>query len=178
MKTEDTALVIIDVQDKLTSVMHGKAELVGNLVRLVQGAQALKIPIVWLEQIPEKMGPTIPELKELLAGLTPISKKCFSCAASSEFTDSLSRLKRKHVILAGIETHVCVYQTARDLQAKGYAVEVVSDAVSSRTEHNWRIGLRRAEAAGARITSVEMALFELLGTSEHPAFRDMLKIVK
>jgi len=178
LSDQDTILVIVDVQGRLAQVMHEKELLVDALQKLIKGTQVLHIPVVWLEQNPEKMGPTIPELRELLVGRAPIGKMSFSCCGEPAFVAQLEALGRKQVLLAGIEAHVCVYQTAAELVARGFEVEVVADAVSSRTLSNKQIGLDKARARGACMTSVEMAIFELLKTAEHPAFRDMLKIVK
>lgn len=178
LKAADGVLVLIDVQGKLADLMHGKEALFANLVKMVQGAQALGMPVLWLEQNPQRMGGTIPELRERLAGQTPIPKMSFSACGEPAFVECLQSLGRRQVLIAGIETHVCVYQTARDLRQRGYEVEVVADAVSSRRESDRAIGLERCRETGARLTVVEMALFELMGTAEHQAFKDVLKIVR
>jgi nicotinamidase-related amidase len=180
MNINDTVLVLIDVQEKLASVMHDRESLLDNLRRLLLGMYALEVPILWMEQVPEKMGPTVPELARLLKDgkAKPIAKASFACGAERTAMLKLSQSRRHHMVLAGIESHVCVYQTARDLVSKGYAVEVVTDATSSRTPENKAIGLKRCEAVGAQLTSVETLLFELLGTSSHPAFKKILDIVK
>lgn len=182
----NTALVLIDVQTKLTSVMHNREELITNLVKLVKGIQLLDIPIIWLEQNPQKMGETIPELKELLHNQIPIDKMSFSCCNSPEFMDEMDSLHRKHILIAGIETHVCVYQTAIDLLRAGYSVEVVTDATSSRTQGNKEIALTKINSCGlptsgtghGNTTTIEIALFELMRTAEHENFRQMLRIIK
>lgn len=175
---DNAVFILVDVQGRLAEIMHEKDVLFDNLQRLVKGMQLLKVPILWMEQIPEKMGPTIPPLAALLAPDKPISKTSFSCCGNDPFLKHLHSLGRKSVVMAGIEAHVCVYQTAMDLLERGYEVEVVADAVSSRAASNKQIALKRIKAAGARLTSVEMVLFELMRTADHPAFRDMLKIVK
>jgi nicotinamidase-related amidase len=174
----NAVLVLVDVQGKLAQIMFEKDALFTNLQKLVRGMQALSVPIIWLEQNPERMGATIPELRELLASATPIHKMSFSCCGEPVFVARLEALGRRQALLAGIEAHVCVYQTAADLVRRGGEVEVVADAVSSRTSANREIGLERARGAGARLTSVETCLFELLGTAEHAAFKDILRIVK
>lgn len=173
-----TALVVVDVQGKLAEAMAEKEALYANLRRLILGGRALGLPAVWTEQIPEKLGPTVAELRDLLAGQTPLPKTAFSCWGDEAFRSQIRSLGRSQILLAGIETHVCVYQTAADLKAEGLEPYVVADAVSSRTLANKRIGLERIQAAGGQVTSVETALFELMRTSTHPAFRDILKIVK
>jgi len=178
LNSDSAVLVLVDVQGKLAQIMHEKDALFANLQKLVRGAQALRLPILWLEQNPERMGATIPELRGLLAGATPIPKMSFSCCGEPAFLARLEALGRGQALLAGIETHVCVYQTAADLVARGCAVEVVADGVSSRTLDNKLIGLERIRGCGAHLTSVETCLFELLRTAEHAAFREILTIVK
>ncbi|MCX5800149.1 MAG: hydrolase [Candidatus Eisenbacteria bacterium] len=178
LKTETTVLVIIDVQGKLAHLMHRKEELFENLQKIIKGARILGIPILWLEQNPEGLGPTIPELAALLDDVGPISKFSFSCCGDDRFVTALNSLNRKQVLLAGIETHICVYQTATDLVASGYEVQIVSDAVSSRTKENRKIGLERIKEIGAGLTGTETALFELLRTAKAEKFKEIAKIVK
>jgi nicotinamidase-related amidase len=173
-----TAFVLVDVQGKLASVMHEREALYRNLEILVRGMKALEVPVIWMEQIPEKMGPTIPELTAHLDDHTPIAKSCFSCCMSEAFQAALKKTRASQVILAGIETHVCIYQTAHELLEFAFDVEVIGDAVSSRFAANRDIALQKLIDIGAGISSAEGILFELMRTSEHPAFRDILKIVK
>ena len=173
-----TVFVLVDVQGKLASLMQDRDSLYRNLDMLLRGMLALRVPVIWMEQIPEKMGPTIPELAAHLDGMTPIAKSSFSCCGSDAFLQALKQTGARQVVLAGIETHVCVYQTTRDLLDLGLEVDVVADAVSSRSATTRDIALRRIAAAGAGLTSAESILFELMRTAEHPAFRDVLKIVK
>lgn len=175
---EKTAFILIDVQGKLASLVHESEALISRLEILIRGMRLLGVPLIWAEQLPEKLGPTVPELKDALVGLEPISKNAFSCAGSSRFIDSLKSLNVETVILAGIETHVCVYQTAMDLLEMGLQVQIVKDAVSSRTEQNRQIGIERMASHGARITSVEMVLFELQKVAEGPVFKDLIRLVK
>jgi len=175
---ENSCFMLIDVQGKLAQLMHDRDALFDSLARLVQGIRALQVPIVWTEQNAEKMGPTIDLLRDELADLEPLNKMSFSCWGDPSIRARLESLNRDQVILAGIETHVCVFQTTADLVETGYEVHVVTDAVSSRTAANREVGLERIRTCGARLTSVESVLFELMRTSEHPAFRDVLKIVK
>lgn len=178
LKPDETVFVLIDVQGKLAQVMHQKEDLFRNLQILIQGLQALDIPVLWLEQYPEGLGPTIPEIAELLPDDAAIPKVCFSGCGQPEFRARLQDLKRKQVLVAGIEAHICVYQTVRDLLDMGHEVEVVADAVSSRTPVNRQVGLDRMSSMGASITSVEMLLFELLGEAGSDVFRQIAKLVK
>jgi nicotinamidase-related amidase len=178
LRSDDTFLVLVDVQVKLAAVMCARDEMVDGCRRAVACMRALGIPVLWTEQTPEKLGPTVPELAEVLAGLAPLGKTTFSCWGEPAFADAVRALKRKRVLLAGIEAHVCVYQTAAELCAAGWHVEVLQDAVSSRTPANRALGLERMRAGGTGVTSVETAVFELMRTAAHPAFREVLKIVK
>ena len=178
MKAQDTALALVDVQGKLADLMFEKESLFDNIERMIRGAQALQIPILWAEQNPDKMGPTIQRIRDLLPGQSPISKMSFSCCGEPAFMDSLTAANRPHILIAGIEAHVCVLQTATDLASQGFAVDVVTDAVSSRTSSNRQLGIQCAQARGAGLVSVEMALFEMMRTAAHPAFREILKVVR
>jgi|ETNmetMinimDraft_15_1059895.scaffolds.fasta_scaffold122924_1 nicotinamidase-related amidase len=178
LRLDDTFFVLIDVQGKLSTVMHEREALIENCLKAVQCMQALDIPIVWTEQIPAKMGETVTELSELLGDTKPIEKISFSCCGEPSFVSAVEALGRKRAIVAGMETHVCVYQTAADLFAAGYHVEVLADAVSSRTPENKLVGLEKMKIANVEVSSVETVVFELMRTAEHPSFRDILKIVK
>jgi len=170
--------VLVDVQGKLAELMFEKERLFRNLEICIRGMRLLGVPVIWLEQVPDKMGPTIESLREPLSGLHPISKSAFSCCGEDEFNKALARTLRNQVIVAGIETHVCVYQTALDLLASGYEVEVVEDAVSSRSAESKALALQKLVSAGAGLTTVEMIMFELMLTTLHPKFRDVLKLIK
>ncbi len=178
LEQDNTALVVIDVQGKLAQTMHEKEQLFANLHRLVRGAQLLDIPILLTEQYPQGLGETIPELKSLLPDTNPITKMSFSCCGEDAFMYAIEELDCEQLILCGIETHVCVYQTAMDLLDEDFDVHVVADAVSSRTAENKRLGLERLKEEGATLTSTEMALFELLRQAGTPVFKEISKLVK
>ena len=175
---ENTALVIIDVQDKLARVMSDRNELFLNLKKLVRGMQALGVPIIVTEQYPQGLGRTVPELAQLLSDVQPIAKLSFSCCGEERFLREIKVLDHRQVLVAGIEAHVCVYQTVVDLLGAGYEVQVVGDAVSSRTVENREIGLEKMRSAGAGITSTEMALFELLKVAQGETFKEISRIVR
>jgi nicotinamidase-related amidase len=175
---ENTVLIIVDVQGKLAQLMHNKEALFEGLKKIIKGAKVLEIPIIWVEQNPKGLGPTIPEVAELLTDIKPISKVSFSCLGKKGFVSRLKELNRKQVLIAGIETHICVYQTTIGLLNSGYEVEVITDAVSSRIPENKNIGIEKMKTAGAGVTSVETALFELLKVAEGPKLKEVLKIVK
>ena len=178
LKLENTILIVIDVQKKLTRAMYEKEKLIENLQKLVKGAQILGIPIILTEQNPKGLGLTVPEVASLLPDIKPITKFSFSCCDVEFFSKELKASRRKQVLLTGIETHVCIYQTALDLLSAGYEVQIVADCVSSRTLENKQIALQRMTNEGAKITSAEMALFELLRVAEGEKFKELLKIVK
>jgi len=176
--TEHTAVVLVDVQGKLAQSMHNKKDLFENLKKMVKGAQILGVPILWAEQNPAGLGPTMPEIAELLTNQSPLSKFSFSCCGSDPFLKDLQALNRKNILIIGIEAHVCVYQTAADLTKLQYHVQVVADAVSSRTAENKQIGLEKIKEAGASLTSTEIVLFELLKIAKGDKFKKIIKIVK
>lgn len=178
MDARNAVMVLIDVQGKLAEVMSERDALFENLKRMILGAQALEVPILVTEQIPHKLGATNSALRELFHAWDPIAKSSFSCLGEPAFGERLGALGRNQVILTGIETHVCVNQTAMDLLALGREVYVVADAVSSRTAANRQLALERMRAAGASIVGAEMALFELLRDASDPRFKGILQLVK
>jgi len=176
---DNAVLVVIDVQGKLAQLMDQKETLFANLERMIKGAQILEIPILWTEQVPEKLGQTTPAIRELLVEtIQPISKSSFSCCGHPPFMEQFKAIKRHQVLITGIEAHICVYQTVLNLLEQHYEIHVVSDAVSSRIAANKQIGLERMQEAGAYLTSAEMALFELLRVAEGPQFKAIAKLVK
>jgi nicotinamidase-related amidase len=177
----EAVLVVIDVQERLMPVIHDRFEVERNAERLVRGAPLLGVPVIVTEQYVKGLGPTVEPLRIALeesGGYRPIEKQCFSAHGCDAFAAQLAALERKQIIVAGVETHVCVYQTVRDLLAAGSAVWVAADAVSSRTARNRDIALQRMTADGARLTSAEMALFELLGVAGNDEFRAVSRLVK
>jgi len=178
LKKNDCILVIVDVQGKLARLMYEHEELFRNLERIVKGIKTLDIPIIWMEQNPVGLGPTISEISDLLPDMKPIAKTCFSCYGNSEFRKRLSESGRTQILLAGIETHVCVYQTALDLIQANYEVHLVTDAVSSRTKRNRDLAIRKIKDMGSKLTGVEMVLFEILKDTDDPVFRQILKIIR
>jgi nicotinamidase-related amidase len=174
----EAALLLVDFQSRLADIVDRK-DLVGpNVVRLVQGCQALEMPILATVQVPEKLGPALPELVGALGEDALIPKTAFSAMREPEFLVAMQQSGRSQFILAGIEAHVCVLQTGLDLLDLGYKVHVLSDGVFSRTAENHDLALQRLHDAGATVSSVEMVLFDLIRTSTHPAFRVISKLVK
>jgi nicotinamidase-related amidase len=175
---EKCSLVVVDVQGRLAQLMYGREALFKNIQILIKATKILDIPIVWCQQCPDALGPTVPQIAELLADNQSIDKASFSCCGDERFIGKLNSLDRQQVLLCGIETHVCIYQTAVDLRSRGYEANVAADAVSSRTLENKQIGLERLRAEGVNVSSTEMALFELSRTAEHPQFKQIARLVK
>jgi nicotinamidase-related amidase len=176
--TEDTALVLIDIQEKLAPAMHNKEALFNNLKKMVKGARLLGLPILWAEQNPDGLGPTIREISDLLPDKKPLRKFSFSCCGNEPFMKNLKAANCNNMLVAGIEAHVCVYQTVADLINLKFDVQVVADAVASRTPENRLIGLEKSKAAGAGLTSTETALFELLKEAKGDRFKEIINLVK
>lgn len=177
----ESLLVIVDVQEKLIPVIHDHEGLLRNLERLIRAFHLLDIPIVVTEQYTKGLGPTAQKIHETLAqtiGYTPIEKSCFSAWGCGEFLSAMRLARRKQILVAGIETHVCVYQTVKDLLAADYEVTLLADALSSRTPENKDIALRRMTADGAKLSSTEMALFELVVNSGTDEFRAIAKLIR
>ena len=175
---DKSVMLLVDVQGHLAQLMHERQALFNCLEIMIQGMKIMGIPIVWMEQIPSKLGATTQRIAALMEGESPIEKCSFSCCGEPEFMARFKALGRKQVILTGIETHICVYQTGVALLNQGCEVQVVSDCVSSRTLENKNIGLCRLDRAGAGITSVEMLFFELLKAGKGDAFRQVVKLIK
>ncbi len=177
-KIDQACLVVVDIQGKLAEMMCEKEALFAQTEILLKAFTELNMPILWCQQVPEALGPTIASIQALLPGHQPINKACFSAWENGGFQARLLDSGRSQVVLCGIETHICIYQTARDLLENGYQVEIVAEAVSSRTPENKAIGLNRIQRLGGQVTSVEMLLFDLLKTAEHPSFRALAKLIK
>ena len=180
LESEQCALIVVDIQEKLLPPIWEKERLVRNAQLLIRLAGILKIPAIVTTQYTRGLGATVPEIAALLPEAPSIDKHMFSCFGSDAFCSLLNRLpgQRTTVLLCGMETHICVMQTALGALREGYLVHVASDAASSRTELNWRIGLERMRAAGAILSSTEMMIYELLRSSGAPAFKELLPYLK
>jgi nicotinamidase-related amidase len=180
LEAEQCALVVIDVQEKLLPPIFQREQLVRNTQLLIRAAGILKIPALVSTQYAKGLGGTVAEVASLLAGAEEIDKTLFSCFGSDVFCSALKRLRgqRNTLLLCGMESHICVMQTALGALRDGYVVHVASDAVSSRTEWNWKIGLERMRAAGAVISSTEMMIYELMRASSSAAFKELLPHLK
>jgi nicotinamidase-related amidase len=178
LQRNEAVLVFIDVQGRLAEIMHNKETLDGNLARMIECAKLLELPIVGTEQIPEKLGATNEPFKTLLDGVPLMGKTTFSCCGDPAFLETFQSLGKRQAILVGIETHVCVYQTAIDLLEEGIEVFVIADAVSSRTPENKGLALDAMRDAGAKIIPTESAMFALLRDAADPRFKELLKLIK
>jgi nicotinamidase-related amidase len=171
---ERTTLIVVDVQEGFRKAVPDFDRVAKATATLIEGAEAIGIPIVVTEQYPKGLGATAPEIAEHLPeGTEPLDKVCFSAADAEGFDLG----GRDQALVCGIETHVCVNQTALDLLGSGVEVHVPEDAVGSRTEQNKRVGLQKMERAGALMSTVEMALFELLGRAGTDEFRRVQKLI-
>ncbi|HKH99661.1 MAG TPA: hydrolase [Candidatus Sulfotelmatobacter sp.] len=180
LEPDHCALLVIDIQEKLLPPIFQRDQLVRNAQLLIRAAGILRIPALVSTQYSKGLGGTVPEVAALLAGTDPVDKTPFSCFGSDAFCSLLKRLpgQRNTLLLCGMESHICVTQTALGALREGYLVHVASDAVSSRTESNWKIGLERMRAAGAVISSTEMMIYELMRSSSSAAFKEMLPHLK
>lgn len=174
----EAVLVMVDFQGRLAEIVDRSELVVPNALRLIKGCQALEVPILATVQVPEKLGPILEALEDPMVGVDIVSKSHFSALREPDFLLALEENKRRQVILTGIEAHVCVLQTGLDLLDSGYQVHVLSDGVFSRTAENHQLALERLHERGATLSSVEIALFEMVRTSKHPAFRTISKLVK
>jgi nicotinamidase-related amidase len=180
LEAERCALVVIDIQQKLLPPIFQSEQLMRNTQLLIRAAGILKIPALVSTQYAKGLGQTVPEIAALLPGSEVIDKQLFSCFGSDAFCSALKRLPghRNTLLLCGMESHICVTQTALAALRDGYLVHVASDAVGSRTEWNWKIGLERMRAAGAIISSTEMMIYELMRASSSAAFKELLPYLK
>ena len=180
LEAKQCALIVIDIQQKLLPHIFQKEQLVRNAQLLIRATRILRIPTLLSTQYAKGLGQTVPEIASLLTGTDPVDKTLFSCFGSDTFCSVLKRLpgERNTLLLCGMETHICVMQTALAALRDGYLVHVASDAVSSRTEWNWKIGLDRMRTAGAIISSTETMIYELMRSSSSAAFKELLPHLK
>ena len=177
---EQCALIVVDIQEKLLPPIFQKEQLVHNAKLLVRAAGVLKIPAIATTQYVKGLGRTVAEIASLLPEAEAIDKDQFSCFGSEAFCSRVKRLpgNRNTLLLCGMESHICVMQTALAGLREGYIVHVPSDAVGSRAEWNWKAGLERMRAAGAVMSSTEMMIYELMRSSSSAAFKEMLPHLK
>ena len=174
IKNTDSTLLVIDIQEKLVNMLENE-EVKNNAIKIAKACGILELPTVITEQYPKGLGNTIEEIKSAIQNAEYVEKTTFSAYKEEEVQKLLSQ---KQVIILGIETHICVLQTAIDLLNAGYEVFVVQDACGSRSEENKQAALRRLIHAGAQIITTEMVLFELLESSKHPRFKEVQALIK
>ena len=174
----DVVLVVVDMQERLLSVIHEGEQVMANTRLLLRAASALEVPVLLTTQYAKGLGPTHSAISELIPGASPTDKLTFSCFGSGEFKSALDATRRGTLLLAGVEAHICVLQTGLDAIASGLQVHVLADATGSRTARNAELGRRRLERDGAVVSSTEMAIYEMLGASGTPAFKSLLPFFK
>lgn len=175
LKASDALVVMIDMQEKLVNATNAENE-VKQAEKIIKAAEILNIPVLVSEQYPKGLGQTLPELKNDKQKY--IEKTSFSLLKQEEALDMVRLFHKKQIILFGIETHICVYQTAMDLMKKGYEVYLIKDACKSRKEYEYNAGIDLMRQNGIKISCVEIALFELLESSKHPHFKEVQQLIK
>jgi len=179
LNIEDSALVIIDIQEKLVSASKYGLETATNMTKIAKTANILQIPTVVTEQYPKGLGQTVAELNDALPEKTyKVEKASFSAMLESEFAGKIRTLGKKQIVIGGIETHICVLQTAADLIKEGFEVYIVKDCCASRNKKEYKAGLELMMQYGAKLTCTEIVLFEWLKTSKHPNFKAIQALIK
>jgi nicotinamidase-related amidase len=179
LQRDRAVLVVVDLQEKLLPAIAEKERVLARGLLLLRAARELEMPVVLTTQYERGLGPTVAEVQAEAPGVTPVDKVAFGCFGSEDFLTCLSAFPgRDQLLVAGIESHICVAQTVLGALAKGYRVHVAADAVGSRHPENREIGLRRMERAGAVLSSTEMAVYELLVRSDGAAFKRLLPYLK
>lgn len=174
-----TALAIIDMQEGFRSVISDFAETAARIALVTHAAQLLNIPLIVTEQYPRGLGHTANEIKTVLpADFNVIEKTAFSSCGAPAFETELERTKALHVLICGIEAHICVNQTTHDLLERGYRVHLLTDCITARTAHNKQTAFAKMQQSGAVPSSIEMALFELMRDAKHEQFKAIQKLIK
>ena len=176
--TDKSALLIIDIQERILPVINDHETVVQNTIKLIKGFKVLGVPIYYTEQYPKGLGPTAKVIKDELDENQAIQKLSFSCSGAGKLFELLKEKNLEQIVVCGIESHVCVQQTVLDLIANGFQVNLAADAVSSRKVKDYEIALARMRQHGAEVTTTEAILFELLNVCATPEFKQISKIVK
>ena len=171
-------LLVVDIQEKILAVMNDPERVVAITIKLIEGFKILNLPVVVTEQYPEGIGPTVDPIKKALGDVAMSKKMTFSCCGIEDFTRTFREKDVDQVVVCGIESHVCVWQTAMDLLNEGFLVHVVRDAVSSRKIEDMNSALLRMTSNGIQISTSEMVLFELLEQAGTDEFKRMMKLIK
>ena len=178
LKVENTCLLVIDLQERLMPAISGKEDLLKNCAALIKGMKMLDVPILVTQQYTKGLGPTVPQIADALGDFEPIEKVTFSCLAEKTFRSKLHEVDKDYVVVIGAEAHICVMQTVLDLLDKEHHnVYLAVDCVGSRREMDKKFAIRRIEAYGAVVTTLECVLFELLHTAEHPRRKEIQALV-
>ncbi len=178
LNIEDAVLLIVDIQERLATVMKDREKVVKNCQHLIELAKMINLPIVVTEQYPKGLGRTVSELQSAIPDYKPIEKTAFNCCGEPAFVTAIKKLNKKKIIMTGMETHICVLQTTIGLLQEGFTIHVVEDAVCSRTDENWRTGLEYLRDAGAVITCTETVLFQLLRVAGTEEFKKISQRIK
>ena len=178
LKKHNTGLILVDVQGSLARKVENSDLIIANIRKLIQCCKILSLPIIWLEQNPKGLGKTVPELSELLQEFQVHVKSHFNALSEESIRKAIKETNRQQWLVAGIEAHVCVYQSVMGLIKEGYKVEVVADCISSRLQSNVDLTLSKMNGFGAHLTSLEMLVFELVKDSKDTSFREILSVVK
>ncbi|MDC8831418.1 isochorismatase family protein [Alteromonas gilva] len=178
LERQKAGVLVVDVQGKLARSVADSERMINHLASLIKGAQQLGLPIIQVEQLPDKLGATVPELQLLLPPGTALEKSTFSALRNERVEQQLHATGRTQWLICGIEAHICVYQSAIDLLAYGSEVHIVTDAVSARNPDHKTLALNKLQAAGAHLTCLEMALFELLERAGTDEFKAILPLIK
>ncbi len=178
LQRQRAGLLVVDLQVKLFDKMERRTSVLNNFRLLAETAKTLELEVVITEQYPEGIGPSDPAVLEALPGVKPLVKESFSCFDGEGFASRLREMDVEQLIITGIESHVCVYQTALDALDRGYGVFIAGDAVCSRSKLHWRWALEALSRAGAFVLPTETIVFQLLEKSGTPAFKKLLKLIK
>jgi nicotinamidase-related amidase len=181
LRREDTLLIVVDMQEPFLRGIHDRDRLVGNVRLLIQAAAIMQVPILPTLQYAERMGGVVPEIMQIFpdfSACVPVDKMCFSCAGAEGFLDRIASFGRRQILLCGVETHICVSQTALDLASHGYQVHVAADAVSSRSMEKHKLGMERMRDSTVLPCASEAAVYELLREAGTPEFKAVLKLVR
>jgi nicotinamidase-related amidase len=175
---ENTALLVVDVQEKVLAQMEKQSELLSSIQKMIKGALILDLPIIITEQYPKGLGSTTPSVKDLLKSHVALTKTTFSCMQDESVKKTLLETPQKQWILVGLETHVCILQTAKELLREGREVTVLNNAVASRSIHDYSTAISEMRDLGVRISTVETSLFELVKNSKDPKFKEISLLVR
>ncbi|MBX7147042.1 MAG: hydrolase [Alphaproteobacteria bacterium] len=178
ISADHSLVMFVDIQEKLIPVIHNHEQVITKSHILLKAAASLNIPMLVSEQYTKGLGLTVPMLRSEISKDKIMEKTSFSCYADQAMKERIHQINRKQVIICGIETHICVLQTALHLKEAGFVPFIVSNAVSSRYPHDYKMGLKRMQKAGCMLATLEMVLFEWLKDSSHPDFKNITKLIK